>query len=344
MNKKYQVFISSTYKDLIEERKKVSECVLMSDCIPAGMEAFVAEDEEQFNIIKKVIDFCDYFILILGERYGSINKQTKLSYTEMEYDYAIKQKIPVLVMQKNIDYNSEEYNGYENIDQLRKFVTKVSSNRLVSIWKDKSELQIKTTTSLAKAKESHLRPGWERGSSKYSINEIYEQLNDLRIKNDKLEASNTQLSNNISIYKRQLSTYHDALNMHEKFNGKIKVGYYKEKTTEYNSKFLWLSLKKSKIENDYFEQELKIEKLYLDYASYNKQGKFNDKTYGIENFLKFYFDADSIKPSQVNQITQLFFAFGLISSGEYSYSNYVLTRVGEIKFNELLLKYLITEE
>ena len=50
--KKYQVFISSTYTDLIEERKKVQEIVLMADCIPAAMEAFVATTEEQFQIIK----------------------------------------------------------------------------------------------------------------------------------------------------------------------------------------------------------------------------------------------------------------------------------------------------
>ena len=38
-NRKYQVFISSTYSDLVEERKKVLDVLLMADCIPAGMEA-----------------------------------------------------------------------------------------------------------------------------------------------------------------------------------------------------------------------------------------------------------------------------------------------------------------
>ena len=54
MKKRYQVFISSTYTDLIEERKKIQEILLMADCIPAGMEAFCAADEEQFEYIKKV--------------------------------------------------------------------------------------------------------------------------------------------------------------------------------------------------------------------------------------------------------------------------------------------------
>ena len=65
-DKKYQVYISSTYTDLIEERKKILEVLLMADCIPAGMEAFVATDNEQFEVIKKVIDLCDYYVLIIG--------------------------------------------------------------------------------------------------------------------------------------------------------------------------------------------------------------------------------------------------------------------------------------
>ena len=100
-DKKYQVFISSTYNDLIEERRKILDILLMADCIPAGMEAFAAADEEQFNIIKKVIDLCDYYILIIGKRYGSINESTGISYTEMEYEYAKAQNIPILVFAIN---------------------------------------------------------------------------------------------------------------------------------------------------------------------------------------------------------------------------------------------------
>ena len=47
MNKKYQVFISSTFDDLRDERKKVLMAVLRMNYIPAGMELFSAADEEQ---------------------------------------------------------------------------------------------------------------------------------------------------------------------------------------------------------------------------------------------------------------------------------------------------------
>ena len=42
MNKKIQVFISSTYTDLIEERQAAVEAILDAGHIPAGMELFKA--------------------------------------------------------------------------------------------------------------------------------------------------------------------------------------------------------------------------------------------------------------------------------------------------------------
>jgi hypothetical protein len=75
MDKRYQVFISSTYADLQEERRRVIQTVIETDCIPAGMELFPAADEEQLEFIKRVIDDCDYYLLIIGGRYGSLSPE-----------------------------------------------------------------------------------------------------------------------------------------------------------------------------------------------------------------------------------------------------------------------------
>jgi Domain of unknown function (DUF4062) len=84
LDKKYQVFVSSTYTDLIEERQAVSRAILDMGHIPAGMEMFPAADVEQLTYIKKVIDGCDYYVLIIGARYGSLDG-AGVSYTEREY-------------------------------------------------------------------------------------------------------------------------------------------------------------------------------------------------------------------------------------------------------------------
>src|SRR6266436_2591748 len=92
--KRYQVFVSSTYADLREERQEVIQALLELDCIPSGMELFQASDDDQWTLIKRVIDDCDYYLVIIAGRYGSM--KDGVSYTEMEYDYAISQGKPVI--------------------------------------------------------------------------------------------------------------------------------------------------------------------------------------------------------------------------------------------------------
>src|ERR1039457_7208858 len=86
--KKLQVFVSSTYEDLIPERQAPVKATLTAGHIPAGMELFTAGDESQMEVIKQWIDESDVYLLILGGRYGSLEPKTGKSYTELEYEYA----------------------------------------------------------------------------------------------------------------------------------------------------------------------------------------------------------------------------------------------------------------
>ena len=97
MDKRYQIFVSSTYADLKEERQRVIQALMEMDCIPAGMELFPAADEEQWLFIKKVIDDCDYYLLVIGGRYGSTTSDG-ISYTEKEFDYAVSIGLKVVAL------------------------------------------------------------------------------------------------------------------------------------------------------------------------------------------------------------------------------------------------------
>lgn len=97
MNKKLQVFVSSTYTDLIEERQAAVEAILDAGHIPAGMELFKA-GKSQMKTIQKWIDDSDVYMLILGGRYGSIEEESGLSYTELEYRYALSKNMPVFAI------------------------------------------------------------------------------------------------------------------------------------------------------------------------------------------------------------------------------------------------------
>lgn len=96
-NKKLQVFVSSTYTDLIEERQTAVQAILDAGHIPAGMELFKA-GKSQMKTIQKWIDESDVYMLILGGRYGSIEESSGLSYTELEYRYALSKNMPVFAI------------------------------------------------------------------------------------------------------------------------------------------------------------------------------------------------------------------------------------------------------
>jgi uncharacterized protein DUF4062 len=188
MEKRHQVFVSSTFTDLIEERREVIQTLMQMDCIPAGMELFPAADEEQWAFIRKVIDDCDYYILIVGGRYGSTTAEG-ISYTEKEYDYAVSKGIHVIAFLHGkpdlipVGKSDIEPAARKKLEEFRE---KVSTGRLIKFWTSTSELPGLVALSLSKAIKAYPRPGWVRGGSA-SNSELLAQINELRQKNDVLQ-------------------------------------------------------------------------------------------------------------------------------------------------------------
>lgn len=135
MNKKLQVFISSTYIDLKEERQAAVQAILDAGHIPAGMELFKA-GKTQLETIHKWINESDVYMLILGGRYGSVEEESGLSYTELEYRYALSKNMPVfaIVLDDNFLLKKSKYKDkypiYEkdNINKYNNFKNFVKIN------------------------------------------------------------------------------------------------------------------------------------------------------------------------------------------------------------------------
>ncbi|QIO98468.1 DUF4062 domain-containing protein [Bradyrhizobium symbiodeficiens] len=189
--KKYQVFISSTFKDLSEERQDTLKSVLDMGHIPSGMEIFPAVDIEQFEYIKKIIDECDYYVLIVAARYGSVD-QAGVSYTEKEYRYAVSQKKTVLAFIHsdlgNIPTNKSD--GEQLLqEKLTAFRQDIAKSRLVQFWGAREDLKAKVIISLHKAISEYPAIGWMRANVAAS-EDLLSQINQLRLENEELRSKN----------------------------------------------------------------------------------------------------------------------------------------------------------
>lgn len=190
MDKRYQVFVSSTYADLSDERQNVFRTLMEMDCMPAGMELFPATDEEQWEFIKKIIDDSDYYLLIIGGRYGSLTNEG-VSYTEKEFDYAIEKGIKVIALihesPDELSLSKSEKNP-ELREKLDAFKYKVKDGRLVKFWNRTEELSGLVALSLTKTMKVYPAVGWTRADSLASdkanskILELQDEIETLRKK------------------------------------------------------------------------------------------------------------------------------------------------------------------
>lgn len=161
---KYQFFVSSTYEDLREEREQVLKATLEMGHIPVGMEMFSAADKEHWKIITRQIDECDYYAVIVAQRYGSV--VDGISYTEKEHDYAISKNIPVLgfIIEDDALWPTDRVDT--DPDQklsLEDFKTKMK-RKPVGFWSSATDLYGQFSIALMKQITSTPRPGWQRAT------------------------------------------------------------------------------------------------------------------------------------------------------------------------------------
>lgn len=203
--KKLQVFISSTFQDLKEERQAAVEAILSSGNIPAGMELFSAGDESQMKVIKRWIEESDVYLLILGGRYGSIEPDTQKSYTQLEYEYAIQLNKPlfsVVIHNENLESKIKEHGSLvieqEHPQKLKNF-KQIVLNKLVKFYHDKRDIKLAVYETLSDFSHRDELIGWVRADESTDTTSLVNQLGDLTQKNKELEKQLKEYNSNKDI-------------------------------------------------------------------------------------------------------------------------------------------------
>lgn len=232
MDKRYQIFVSSTFNDLQEERAEIAKILHKMKCIASGMEYFPAIDEEQLSYIKREIDYSDYYVLIIGGRYGSVALDG-ISYTEKEYDYAVSigRKVIALI---HSDPDSIPVGKSEITDtartRLREFRQKAASERLVVFWNTKQDLYRDFQISLYQTINDYPEVGWVR-ADKVSNLEHLEELIRLKDENQKLKetiAESKKTANN----KIGLASLDDSFTIKYKYRHNTSDNYLRDRSID----------------------------------------------------------------------------------------------------------------
>lgn len=94
-------FVSSTYRDLINERDKAIDTINNLDSSKAiAMERISSNPNPPKDVCLANLRKSNAIILILGTKYGSIDPEEKISVTEIEYNEARSLQLPVFVFRK----------------------------------------------------------------------------------------------------------------------------------------------------------------------------------------------------------------------------------------------------
>lgn len=157
-----KVFLSSTFRDLENWRRAVDTALRKSErylCL--RMEDWGAEDIGAYDKCMKMVSECDLYLGIFGPNYGTIYKSQDKSFTECEYDMAVKLEKPRLVFLSDRDFKLP-YSLREEDDRHKRqkaFREKASDDWLKEIFVSPEDLALKVVTALLKRETAHTDKG-----------------------------------------------------------------------------------------------------------------------------------------------------------------------------------------
>jgi len=299
MDKRYQIFVSSTYSDLIKERESVINELNRIGYIAVGMEQFPATDEEQLEYIERIIDESDYYVVMIRGTYGSLASDG-ISFTEKECDYALETKKPVLAfLIKNPGQLTvaETDNDPEKFKKLIAFKKKLEAKRIVKYWEDGSDLVNDIKDSIHDIVRRRPGVGWIRGSQALDPS-VYKELEEVRRQNKELQEKFDKFGKEDIVFPSHLSHGSDWFEIHYTVSERSNDQTVFDRPTE-SYKISW---------DDLFGEL--VELIYLEMAEDNIQAT-------IEEIVKFENEIDSnlivtIKSRDVVKARYQYEALGLI--------------------------------
>ncbi len=288
------------------------------------MELFVAGNDEKWRLIKRVISECDYYVLVIGGKYGSVDPETELSYTEMEYDFADSIGKPVMAFLHG--QPGELKSDQIELDpaprqRLKEFREKVEAARVVRYWTTPDALPGEVALSLIEARENFPAEGWVRASNaltpetRTELAELRARVTELTLEVETRRAASFEAP-------EALSQGEDESSLNLTIVGYLKSELSVEGNVQYNSrkrtwtvpvKLTWneiLAAVGPTMLHEAAETEVKSTLSDLLVAQVNSDAKLLPDGFGRLS------ESPTVTDQSVSDVLVQFFALGLIARGE----------------------------
>jgi hypothetical protein len=141
--KKRTVFISSTYEDLIPHRRMTWELLGNYDVNIRGMERFGARKETPLETCLAEIEQSDIYIGIISYKLGSIEENSKKSYTQLEYEKALgldRDIFIYLIDEKDSKISPQNIDFGEKHEKLQSFKSILKDRHTIDTFVDETDL------------------------------------------------------------------------------------------------------------------------------------------------------------------------------------------------------------
>lgn len=160
---RYQVFISSAFRDLVDERRAVVSALLELNCNPVGSDLYSIPAGEDWSPIRHLIEDCDYCLVVLGSNYRSLDLSA-LEAIEREYDFAVANGRPIMAFMRPEDrIEPDAEGGYTaHAARLQAFRDRLEAGTC-RMWTTPYELGGAISRGCAQLIQSSPSQGWVRG-------------------------------------------------------------------------------------------------------------------------------------------------------------------------------------
>ena len=185
-SRKYSVFLSMTTKGNLEGvRQSLASHTVACGHIPITMELWPSSSQPVREVIRSALKGCDIYVVVIGPELGSICTEEGISYTELEYQEALRLKKPILAFVLNDTAHAEAIKELKSgrpkeavlLDDFRKSVMspEFRTPKPFSLM-DIKDLEINYLIALQQEALSIREGGWVRESDVRSAIELNETI------------------------------------------------------------------------------------------------------------------------------------------------------------------------